>query len=70
MAEKAAYTRGAAAMQNGFRRYRAVKERKKRARVIDLVLGSGLRSIGQAMSELEAKVSALVEADAQVSHGG
>eukprot|EP00904_Undaria_pinnatifida_P012747 jgi/Undpi1/8602/HiC_scaffold_25.g11067.m1 len=65
MAEKAAYTRGAAAMQNGFRRYRAVKERKKRARVIDLVLGSDLRSIGQAMSELEAKVSALVEADAQ-----
>ena len=71
MAEKATYTRSAATLQNGFRRFRAVRERKRRARRAEVALRASLRTIGQAMSDLEDKVSALPEAaGGQVSRYG
>ncbi|CAM9309272.1 unnamed protein product [Ectocarpus fasciculatus] len=57
--EKFRMTRGATMLQNMYRRYLAVRERRRRARIVKLALGAGLRTLGRAMNELEAKAAAL-----------
>ncbi|CAM9554686.1 unnamed protein product [Ectocarpus sp. 12 AP-2014] len=52
-------TRGAIMLQNMYRRYLAVRERRRRARIVKLALGAGLRVLGRAMNELEAKAATL-----------
>lgn len=51
-------TKGAIALQSVYRRYLAVRERRRRARVVHLALGAGLRALDKAVGELEAKASA------------
>lgn len=41
------------------RRYLAVRERKRRARVVQVALRAGLRILGKAVDDLETKASAL-----------
>lgn len=53
-------------LQTLFRRFLATKERMKRARIVEVALGAGLRTLGQAVGELEVKVSGLPEAVQQV----
>lgn len=52
-------TRGAIMLQNMYRRYLAVRERRRRARIVKLALGAGLRTLGRAINELEGKAATL-----------
>lgn len=56
-------TKGAIALQSVYRRYLAVRERRRRARIVQLALGAGLRTLDKAVCELEAKASALHAGD-------
>ncbi|CAM9343675.1 unnamed protein product, partial [Hapterophycus canaliculatus] len=56
-------TKGAIALQNVYRRYLAVRERRRRAQIVQVALGASIRSLDQAVSELEAKASAMQTAD-------
>eukprot|EP00752_Nemacystus_decipiens_P008069 g7213.t1 len=55
-------TKGAIALQSIYRRYLAVRERRRRARVVQLALGAGLRTLDKAVADLEEKVSSSSQA--------
>lgn len=48
---------GAQSIQGFCRSYLAVRERKRRQRVVSLALEAGLRTLGKAVDKLEAKAS-------------
>ena len=50
-------------MQSVYRRCLAVREQRRRARVVKLALEAGLRTLDKAVAELEAKVSGLQAGD-------
>lgn len=56
-------TRGAIALQNMYRRYLAVRERRRRAQIVRVAVGAGIRTLDKAVGELEAKASAMQTAE-------
>lgn len=56
-------TRGAIALQNMYRRYLAVRERKRRAQIVRVALVASFRTLDKAVGHLEAKASAMQTAE-------
>ncbi|CAM9509000.1 unnamed protein product, partial [Scytosiphon promiscuus] len=56
-------TKGAIALQNVYRRYLAVRERKRRAQIVQVSVGATYRILDKAVGELESKASAMQSAE-------